>query len=120
MLQNVATCAAVSWVVTVPTISLADQMCEISSDVGLYFERVEQAIILMQYQDIVVRAVDGKISCREDIPNTRQDCLVDGPGEILIEAETGLFVVRMEGPEHHAVHIYATGDLSCGLASQME
>lgn len=113
-------CAAVGWAVTAPTASLADDVCEISSDVNLYFERAEQAIVLLQYQDIVLRAVDGKIRCQEDTANARQDCMVDGPGDLLVEADRGLFIVRLNGPEQHTVHIYETGDLSCGLTSEME
>ena len=103
-----------------PNASRADEICDISSDVGYYFERVEQAILLMQYQDIVLRAVDGNIHCQEDAPSERQVCLVDGPDEVLIASDRGQFAVRLNGPEQNAVHIYATGDLSCGLAADME
>lgn len=94
--------------------------CEISSDAGLYYERAEQAIILTQYENIVLRATDGKIRCVEEKQNTRQKCLIDGPGEILVEADRGLFVVRMSGNERHELHVYASGDLSCGLMDEMQ
>lgn len=94
--------------------------CEISSDVALYHERAEQAIILTQYENIVLRATDGKIRCVEEKQNARQECLIDGPGEILVEADRGLFVVRVSGNDRHELHVYASGDLSCGLTEELQ
>lgn len=91
--------------------------CEIISDVGLYYERLEQAIMLMEYKDIVVRATDGKIRCEEDAGNARQVCSVEGPGEMLIDSERGTFVVRLPADSMSEVQIYQTGDLSCGPKS---
>jgi len=117
--QCFASCA-LPLMLAAPSSGLAMQTCEISSDAALYQERAEQAILLMQYEDIVVRATDGKIRCEEDAANAMQMCLIEGPGEMLIDATTGLFVVRVTGTQPHAVQIYASGDLSCGLASDME
>lgn len=100
-----------------PSSGMAEDACEISSDIGLYNDRVEQAIMLMQYEGIIVRATDGKIRCEEDRPNTRQICSVDGPGEILIQSDKGLFVVQLNGQDAHELRIHASGDLTCGLAS---
>ncbi|WP_298984027.1 hypothetical protein [uncultured Roseibium sp.] len=91
--------------------------CEIISDVSLYYERLEQAIMLMEYKDIVVRATDGKIRCEEDARNARQLCSVEGPGEMLIDSERGTFVVRLPADTASEVQIYQTGDLSCGPKS---
>lgn len=91
--------------------------CEIISDVGLYYERLEQAIMLMEYKDIAVRATDGKIRCEEDTGNARQVCSVEGPGEMLIDSERGTFVVRLPADSMSEVQIYQTGDLSCGPKS---
>lgn len=91
--------------------------CEIISDVGLYYERLEQAHVLMEYKDIVVRATDGKIRCEEDAGNARQVCSVDGPGEMLVDSERGTFVVRLPADTASEVQIYQTGDLSCGPKS---
>lgn len=101
----------------IPAAGFAEDACTIVSDIPLYSERAEEAILLMQYEDIVVRATDGKISCEEDAENTRQICLVDGPGEILIESGRGLFVVQMTAQDEHELRIHSSGDLTCGLAS---
>ena len=91
--------------------------CEIISDAGLYYERLEQANMLMEYKDIVVRATDGKIRCEEDTGNARQVCSVEGSGEMLVDSERGTFVVRLPADTVSEVQIYQTGDLSCGPKS---
>lgn len=104
--------------VLLPASSAAEAAeCEIISDVGLYYERLEQAIMLMEYKDIVVRATDGKIRCEEDAGNARQVCSVEGSGEMLIDSERGTFVVRLPADTVSEVQIYQTGDLSCGPKS---
>lgn len=105
---------------TAPVAGLADGPCTISSDLAFYTERLDQAIMLMQYSDIVVRAVDGKIRCQEEAAQSRQLCRVEGPGEMLVDAPRGQFVVQMSGAEDHILHVYASGDLSCGLAAELE
>lgn len=116
--QGVITSGLLATAASTP--AFAAQACEVSSDAGLYQQRREQAIILMQYGDIVLRATGGKIRCQEDQASARQVCQVDGPGEMLIDAATGQFVVRMTGSKPHAVHVYASGDISCGLAADMK
>ncbi|MEO0917561.1 MAG: hypothetical protein AAFY31_11365 [Pseudomonadota bacterium] len=74
----------------------------------------------MQYGETVLRATDGKIRCQEETSDARLVCLVDGPGEMLVDAASGTLVVRMAGAQQHSVHVYASGDLSCGLASDMK
>ncbi|MEL6689393.1 MAG: hypothetical protein AAFP28_03660 [Pseudomonadota bacterium] len=91
--------------------------CEISSDATTYYELRENAIILMEYGDQVVRATGGKIRCEEDAAGGRQVCGIEGEGEVLIEGDRGLFTVSLTGEEPHELHIYSTGDLTCGLAS---
>ncbi len=72
----------------------------------------------MQYKDIVVRATDGKIRCNEDAKNTRQVCVVEGRGEILVVGgDAPEQVIRLNNEKMGEVHIYATGDVTCGLQS---
>lgn len=117
--QCIARCA-LPFMVGAPSSVFAMQACQIGSDPVLYRAQAEQAILLMQYEDIVIRATDGKIRCEEDAANAMQLCLIDGPGEMLIDAPTGLFVVRVTGAKSHAVQVHASGDLTCGLAVDME
>ena len=91
--------------------------CAISSDATTYYELRENALILMEYGDQVVRATGGKIRCEADTAGGRQVCSIEGEGEVLVEGDRGLFTVVISGEEPHELHIYATGDLTCGLAS---
>lgn len=99
----------------------AGAACDLSSDPALYAERLDQAIILMQYKDLVVRATGGKIRCAEDTNNSRQICKVEGRGEMLVEGgDRAPQVIRLTTDAVGAVHIYASGDISCGLQSDFE
>ncbi len=97
---------------------MASDSCVIRDDAGLYEERKEQSILLMQYGNQVLRATDGKIRCGEDAASARLICSVDGKGEILIEgSDRGPRIITLTTDEMGEVHVYATGDLSCGLKS---
>lgn len=98
----------------------AKESCDISSDTVRYYQRLDQAIVLLQYHDVVLRAVDGKIRCAEDAENARQKCQIDGPGEMLIASDRGQFQVTTTAEKMHEIHVYAGGDLTCGLSSDFE
>lgn len=95
----------------------AANACAVSSDAAFYQARAEQSILLMQYGDIILRATGGKIRCVEDAANGRQRCSVEGAGEMLVDAPARQVVVTMPGDGMHEVQVYASGDVSCGLAS---
>lgn len=108
-------------IVLAPTASFADSDCDIVDSVTEYYERKEAAIILMQYEDLVVRATGSEIRCEEDAKQKRQVCMVNGEGEILVEGgERSAKIIRLNTDELGEVHIYASGDLSCGLKSEFD
>ena len=101
--------------------ALASAACDLITDPAVYEERLQQAIVLMQYEDLVVRATGGKIRCEEDSGNARQVCLVEGEGEMLVVGgDMEPHVIRLTSNAVGEVHIYATGDVSCGLKSDFD
>lgn len=99
----------------------ASDACEITSDTISYYEKRENAVMLMQYADLVIRATDGNISCSEEVGENRQVCLVDGKGELLVEGgDRAPHIIEMNSDALGEVHIYASADLSCGLKSDFD
>ena len=99
------------------TSAVAGESCTIRSDAGFYEERKQQAILLMQYGDQVLRATGGEIRCAEDSASTRLVCSVEGQGEILVEgSDRAPSVITLTTDEKGEVHVYPGGDLSCGLS----
>ena len=97
--------------------AMASESCTIRSDASFYEARKQQAIVLVQYGDQVLRATGGKIRCAEDNASARLVCSVEGQGEILVEgADRAPSVVTLSTDEMGEVHVYSGGDLSCGLA----
>ena len=106
------------WAVLGAASAGAETACTIIDDAGTYNTQRNQAIVLMQYQDLVVRATGGKIRCSEDSANARQICDVEGRGELLVEGGgAAAKVIRLNTDAKGQVHLYATGDVACGLAS---
>ena len=99
--------------------AFADEACTISSDVTRYYQRLDMAHILTQYQGVVVRATEGKIRCEEDSANGRLVCAVDGQGELLVDSAKGAYLVNLTSAQPGKLHVYPGGDLSCGLASEL-
>ena len=117
----VATFIAGISALTISTAANAASDCDIIDSVAEYYERKEQAIILMQYEDLVVRATGGEIRCEEDKSGKRQVCMVNGQGEILVEGgDRSAKIIRLNTDELGEVHIYASGDLSCALKSEFD
>ena len=115
--QVLAAVAALS--IASPT--FASEPCEVIDNVSEYYERKEQAIMLMQYEEIVVRATSGEIRCADDKSAKRQVCMVDGQGEILVEgAGRSSKIIRLNTDELGEVHMFASGDLSCALKSEFD
>lgn len=97
--------------------AMASESCTISTDASLYEARKQQAILLMQYGDQVLRATGGKIRCAEDSASARLVCSVEGKGEVLVEgSDRAPSVVTLTTEEMGELHVYSGGDLSCGLA----
>ena len=97
--------------------AMASESCTIRTDASFYEARKEQAILLMQYGEQVLRATGGKIRCAEDSASARLVCSVEGQGEILVEGpDRAPSVVTLTTDEMGEVHVYPGGDLSCGLA----
>jgi len=97
--------------------AMASESCTIRGDASIYEARKQQAILLMQYGDQVLRATGGKIRCAEDSASARLVCSVEGQGEILVEgSDRAPSVVTLTTDEMGEVHVYPGGDLSCGLA----
>jgi len=104
-----------------PAANAAAEPCEIVSDGAAYAQARDRAVLLLQHGQMVLRATDGKIRCSEDASSKRQICAVDGPGEMLIEGgNRAPRLVRLTTQEPGEVHVYDTGDLSCGLKSEFD
>ena len=93
--------------------STAFAQCEVVDDKGLYEARKQEAILLMQYGDAVVRAAGGRIRCEEDQAKGHQACAMTGPGEMLVEAGQSRLIVRVTSADDHVVHVTQSGEATC-------
>lgn len=62
---------------------------------------------------MVSRATAGWIRCQDNGTGDRLACLVEGPGELLVDGGNKPSVVRMSDATSYTVHIPPNGDVAC-------
>lgn len=105
----------------VPSVAAAADLCDIRDDIPTTSELRERSQPLTEYAGVKVRAAAGKVRCEADDAENRLVCITEGRTELLVDAQgrawQGLFLT---GEETGEVHVYASGDTSCGAKSEFD
>ncbi|MEP2715929.1 hypothetical protein [Pseudophaeobacter sp.] len=107
----------------VPAQGAAAEACKIHTDISHVYAVRERSVPLSEYKSadyppVFIRAASGTVLCEEEVENIRFLCQVSGKGEIFVEGgDTAARVIEFKTEVPGLAHIYPSGDISCGAAS---